>query len=199
MTPDKLVRIQLIEGALLEAMYELPDLIRDKLDASTTTVTVSDSETKDDHLIYSNEAFEQLCGYKGDEILGRNCRFLQGVDTDQMEVAKIRTAIEGRVTISACLRNYRRDGAPFDNLLIIHPIVGLRRHRLLLGCQFKIDRDVRQGEIDRQLAAVDGISDSLQMTLNKLQVAKNTSRTERAKAIATQVASYFIRQSVLKI
>ncbi len=196
MTPEELVRNQLIEGALLEAMYKLPDLIREKLDASTTAVTVSDSETKDDDLIYSNEAFEHLCGYKSDEILGRNCRFLQGVDTDQTEVAKIRTAIEDRVTISACLRNYKSDGAPFDNLLIIHPIVGLRRRRLVLGCQYNIDPDIRQGEIDRQLAEVDSISGSLQMTLNRLRTVENTSRTQRARAIATQVTSYFLRQSV---
>lgn len=63
-----------------------------------------------------------MSGYRPDEILGRNCRFLQGEGTDKNEVAVIREAIQKGESASVRLLNYRKDGSPFWNLLTVTPI-----------------------------------------------------------------------------
>ena len=97
-------------------------LLEKAIEASSNGVVISDMNGPDRPIIYSNPAFEELTGYSPSEIIGRNCRFLQGVDTDQTEVDKIRACIrdgrDGRVT----LKNYRKDGTPFWNELVISPV-----------------------------------------------------------------------------
>ena len=66
--------------------------------------------------------FCELTGYNRDEILGRNCRFLQGPATDRVTVNKIRKAVDEKYPDSLCLVNYRKDGAPFWNNLYISPL-----------------------------------------------------------------------------
>lgn len=78
---------------------------------------------KDDHpIVFVNDAFLALTGYAREEVLGRNCRFLQGPETDPRARARIRAAIrEGRDTAVELL-NYRKDGTPFWNGLFISPV-----------------------------------------------------------------------------
>jgi len=72
--------------------------------------------------IYVNPAFMRLTGYSADEIVGRNCRFLQGEDTNQPEIDTIRQAIERRAECNVVLRNYRKDGALFWHQLTLAPV-----------------------------------------------------------------------------
>jgi len=73
-------------------------------------------------LVYASDGFYQMTGYGPDEVLGHNCRFLQGEGTDPKEVQKIREAIKKGEAISVRLLNYRKDGTPFWNLLTMTPI-----------------------------------------------------------------------------
>ena len=74
-----------------------------------TTVNV------DNPIVYASEGFSRYTGYKKEEIEGRNCRFLQGKDTDPADVAKIREGIKKKEPVSVCLLNYRKDGSTFLN------------------------------------------------------------------------------------
>ncbi|MCP9221147.1 PAS domain-containing protein [Erythrobacter sp. LQ02-29] len=85
-------------------------------------VCLTDPRQPDDPIVFCNEAFEQLTGYRSDEIVGRNCRFLQGPDTDQAQVAKIRDAINSEEVVVVELLNYRKDGSSFWNTLHLGPI-----------------------------------------------------------------------------
>ncbi len=85
-------------------------------------ITIADAGSGDEPLIYINEAFEELTGYAGDEVLGRNCRFLQGEDSDPDAVAQMRAAIDDEEPVSVELRNYRKDGEEFWNRVDIAPI-----------------------------------------------------------------------------
>jgi PAS domain S-box-containing protein len=76
----------------------------------------------DNPIAFANGAFCELTGYAPSELVGRNCRFLQGRDTDPATVARIRTAVELRTDIAVELLNYRRDGTPFWNALFISPV-----------------------------------------------------------------------------
>ena len=85
-------------------------------------VCLTDPSLEDDPIVFCNEAFQQLTGYDQDEIVGRNCRFLQGPDTDQQQVAKIREAIQQEKVVVVELLNYRKDGTSFWNTLHLGPI-----------------------------------------------------------------------------
>ncbi|MGK7900325.1 MAG: PAS domain S-box protein [Hormoscilla sp.] len=104
---QNLARLELLEAAIA---------------ASSNGVVISDMLAADQPLIYCNPAFEKLTGYGPSDIIGRNCRFLQGPDTDQTEVDKIRACIREGKNGRVVLKNYRKDGTPFWNELIISPV-----------------------------------------------------------------------------
>ena len=83
---------------------------------------LSDPNQPDNPIAFANKAFLDLTGYEEDEILGRNCRFLQGAETDRQAVAELREAIAARQSIAIELLNYRRDGSPFWNAVFIGPV-----------------------------------------------------------------------------
>lgn len=86
------------------------------------TFVVADATLPDCPLVYASEGFYQMTGYGADEVLGHNCRFLQGEGTDPKEVAKLRESIKKAEPVSVRLLNYRKDGTPFWNLLTMTPI-----------------------------------------------------------------------------
>ena len=90
--------------------------------ASQMAMVITDPLQDDNPIVFANDAFCALTGYARDEIMGRNCRFLQEPDTDPMEVTHIRTAIERRVPVEAQLLNRRKDGGLFWNRLFVSPV-----------------------------------------------------------------------------
>ena len=92
------------------------------LDVSAEGITIADARLPDRPLIYANEGFERMTGYPVAEVMGRNCRFLQGPETDPSAMAEIRAALaESRECVVEIL-NYRRDGSTFWNRLSITPV-----------------------------------------------------------------------------
>jgi len=85
-------------------------------------VTLSDPRLPDQPLIYVNPAFTAITGYTAVEVVGRNCRFLQGPATDPAAVTRIRAAIAAGAALTIELLNYRKDGTPFWNELYISPV-----------------------------------------------------------------------------
>ena len=85
-------------------------------------MVLTDPRQDDNPIVFANNAFLDLTGYDQDQVLGRNCRFLQGSQTDRAVVAQLRTAIAERRAISVELLNYRRDGSPFWNGVFLGPV-----------------------------------------------------------------------------
>lgn len=83
---------------------------------------LSDPNQPDNPIAFANKAFLDLTGYEEDEVVGRNCRFLQGAETDRQAVAEIREAVAATQSIAIELLNYRRDGSPFWNAVFIGPV-----------------------------------------------------------------------------
>jgi phosphoserine phosphatase RsbU/P len=102
-----------------QAQLELKDRA---LAASAEGITIADARLPDQPLIYANAGFERLTGYSVAEVLGRNCRFLQGSATDLATVDELRTAIGQQREVTVQLLNYRKDGTPFWNRLSITPV-----------------------------------------------------------------------------
>lgn len=97
-------------------------LLQQAIDDANVPITLADPSKEDDPLVYINEAFGEVTGYSPAETLGRNCRFLQGEDTDPGKIAALREAIANEESISMELRNYRKDGSEFWNHLTVTPI-----------------------------------------------------------------------------
>ena len=92
------------------------------LDVAAEGVTIADARRPARPLIYVNEGFERMTGYTAAEVLGRNCRFLQGPGTSADAIAEIRAALSGRRECLVEILNYRKDGSPFWNRLSITPV-----------------------------------------------------------------------------
>ena len=83
---------------------------------------VTDPNQPDNPIVFCNDAFSFMTGYSEAEILGTNCRFLQGSETDREVVRQVRAAIERREEIAVEILNYRRNGSTFWNALFISPV-----------------------------------------------------------------------------
>jgi PAS domain S-box-containing protein len=83
---------------------------------------VTDPNQHDNPIVFANPAFQNMTGYAWDELVGINCRILQGPDTDRDTVAEIRRAVEQRREISVELLNYKKNGAAFWNALFVSPV-----------------------------------------------------------------------------
>jgi len=92
------------------------------MDEAPVGITITDPSRPDNPVIYANERFLELTGYDEDEIVGENCRLLQGPDTDPEAVEELRRAIEAGEPTSVDLLNYRRDGSAFRNRVAIAPV-----------------------------------------------------------------------------
>jgi len=92
------------------------------MDNAPVGITIADADKPDNPLVYVNENFQQLTGYSADEVLGENCRFLQGEETDSGPVTQIHEAIDAEEPVTVELQNYRKDGTQFWNRLTIAPI-----------------------------------------------------------------------------
>jgi PAS domain S-box-containing protein len=96
--------------------------VLDSIRFSPIATVVSDPTQADNPLIAVNAAFCALTGYTEAEVIGRNCRFLRGPDTENGQTEKLRTAVYGQHSALAVLINYRKDGSPFRNAVMIAPL-----------------------------------------------------------------------------
>src|SRR5215470_15412663 len=100
-----------------------PELLRQAVAASNDGLVIADARLPDMPLVYVNPAFERLTGYRAEEVLGKNCRFLQRDDTRQEGLDELRLALKSGESCVVTVRNYRKDGSPFWNELSVAPIV----------------------------------------------------------------------------
>ncbi|RYJ00397.1 MAG: PAS domain S-box protein, partial [Acetobacteraceae bacterium] len=94
------------------------------LERSGLAMVVVAADAPDHPIVFTNAAFTQLTGYAAEEAAGRNCRFLQGPETDRLTVDRIRHALRQGRPVEAQILNYRKDGTPFWNALSITPVQG---------------------------------------------------------------------------
>ncbi len=131
----------------------IPFVLSQILDTCVNGVTLSDPDQPDNPIVYANEAFERITGYGQEEIIGRNCRFLQGDERDQPEIDLIREAMLTDTEVTVTLRNYKKDGAPFFNEFTIRPL--LDRHGAVvyyLGVQHDVTDELLAKEEAKRLA-----------------------------------------------
>lgn len=117
-----LVMALVVDVTERRAIEENLNLKSEALQSAGNGILICDALQKDNPILYFNPAFQALTGYTSDEILGHNCRFLQGDDRNQEGLVAVRDAIKNGHSCQVILRNYKKDGTLFWNELYINPI-----------------------------------------------------------------------------
>ncbi len=97
-------------------------LFEQAMSQTRMAVCLCDPSTEDSPIVFANRAFLELTGYSEEEVVGRNCRFLQGPGTDPEKISMIREALEAETVVVVEILNYRKDGSSFWNALHLGPI-----------------------------------------------------------------------------
>jgi phosphoserine phosphatase RsbU/P len=142
-----------LDNERAQAQLELKDRA---LAATAEGITIADLSLPDNPLIYANAGFERLTGYSVAEVIGRNCRFLQGPATDPATVDALRRAVHERHALTVQLLNYRKDGTPFWNRLSITPVAdasGVVTHFIGVQSDVTAEKEARDAlqEANRRL------------------------------------------------
>ncbi|WP_085809130.1 PAS domain-containing protein [Sphingomonas sp. TZW2008] len=151
--------------------------------ATRMPMLITDPNQPDNPIVFVNAAFSRLTGFDHDEIIGRNCRFLQGPATDRGEVQRLREAIAARQPIELELLNYRKDGQTFWNRLLVSPVfdeegdvtyffasqfdVTLERERLV---RLQRDRDDLEIEVGQRTSDLIQAESQLRFALKAAQL-----------------------------
>ncbi len=125
--------------------------ISDMIQASPTAAVISDPRLPDNPIISCNDAFIRLTGYEREEIVGRNCRFLRGADTEPWLSELLRNGIRQRQPVMVEILNYKKDGSPFRNAVMVAPIFDAEGElEYFLGSQMEVVEDVGVASLDRR-------------------------------------------------
>jgi two-component system cell cycle sensor histidine kinase/response regulator CckA len=119
---DKMRQLEEANRTLQQEKAELN--LRDRaIQAVSQGIVITDSHLPDNPIVYASPGFERMTGYATKEVVGRNCRFLQGRETDQTSAAELGRAIRETRISTVELLNYRKDGTPFWNSVTVSPVV----------------------------------------------------------------------------
>jgi hypothetical protein len=153
------------EAALRKVAAENLRLARAVASASDGIV-ITDPNQPDNPIIYTNPAFSRITGYQLEEVIGRNCRFLQGSGTDAQVIAQMRNGIAERREVQVTILNYRKDGQPFWNELRISPVFSEAGELLnFIDIQTDItERKQAEAKLLRISKAIESTSDAIGMT-----------------------------------
>ncbi|PSK37519.1 Phototropin-2 [Elsinoe australis] len=164
--------VQIVTDTLVkEVTGQGTPLMREMIPSLAEVYCVSDPSLPDNPIVYASEEFYNTSQYGKDYAIGRNCRFLQGPKTADASVRRLVEALQAGQECTETLLNYRRDGTPFLNLLMIAPLYDNKGTvRYFLGCQIDVSSMVEDGrgmESFQQLLAKERVDSRLGHRQNK--------------------------------
>lgn len=126
---------------------------------SPIAAVISNPRLPDNPIVECNDAFVALTGYRSEEILGHNCRFLTGAQTEPWLIEMLRNGIRRRQPVMVEILNYKKDGTPFRNAVMVAPIFDAEGElEYFLGSQVEIPEDVARANDARREAAFNRIA-----------------------------------------
>ena len=126
---------------------------------SPIAAVISNPQLPDNPIVECNDAFIALTGYQSSEIIGHNCRFLTGAGTEPWLTEMLRIGIRRRQPVMVEILNYKKDGTPFRNAVMVAPIFdAVGELEYYLGSQIEISEDVARANDARREAAHDRIA-----------------------------------------
>lgn len=168
--------------------------------ATRMSMIITDPRQADNPIVFVNDAFLRLSGYERHEVLGKNCRFLQGPKTDQATVDQLREAIAEKVDVSVDILNYRKDGSTFWNALFISPVSN-DRGELLFFFASQLDVSDRKRSEHRMTADKERFEKAVKERTRELEAALEAQTTllhevdHRVKNNLQMISSLIVMQS----
>ena len=152
------------------------DLIR----SSPIASVISDPRLADNPIVACNQAFIDLTGFSEDEVVGRNCRFLAGPATEPWLTDSIREGVSEKRPVIVEILNYKKDGTPFRNAVMVAPIFDEEEELLyFLGSQVELAEDATGPSLTRRVRASEKIRDLSPRQLEVLQLVANGLRNKQ--------------------
>jgi PAS domain S-box-containing protein len=187
----------------LEAAAASPAALPDRADLAQVAVertrmpmVIADARQPDHPIVLANQSFLDLTGYRAAEVIGRNCRFLQGPGTSREAVAAVRRAVETGHPIELELLNYRKDGTTFWNALHLDPVFDEHGE---LAYFFASQRDVTERRRALELEANERrlLREVDHRAMNALALVQGIVRLTKAETISAYAASIQARVATL--
>lgn len=137
---------------------ETADWVNGLIEHSPIASVVSDPRLPDNPIVAVNKAFRDLTGYDEEEILGRNCRFLAGRGTEPWLTETIREGVREKKPVLVEILNYKKDGTPFRNAVLVAPIYDDEEELLyFLGSQVEMEEESTGPSTKRRIEAAEMI------------------------------------------
>jgi PAS domain S-box-containing protein len=156
------------------------------IDYSPIATVISDPRQPGNPIVASNQAFSDLTGYQKEEIVGRNCKFLAGEDTEPWLTDKLREGISSQKPVLVELLNYKKDGTPFRNAVLVAPVfdqAGLLEY--YIGSQVELPEDAESPSVNRHQNAVEIVS---HLSPRQKEILQKMAAGFRTKQIAYQLS-----------
>ncbi len=154
--------------------------VMDLIESNPIASVVSDPRLPDNPLIACNQAFMDLTGYGEDEIIGRNCRFLAGPGTEPWLTETIRQGVRDRKPIMVEILNYKKDGTPFRNAVVVAPIFDDDGElTYFFGSQVELEEDAKGPSLTRRARATEKVKELSKRQLEVLQMVASGLRNKQ--------------------
>lgn len=178
----------------------------DSLQRLPVSVVITDPSQADNPIVYVNDAFKETTGYAPEDVIGHNCRFLQGPNTDPHDRKELRDAIKAQREIAIDVLNYRKNGDEFHNRLFITPVRAREgRDLYFLGLQHEIGEPKsyakRAAELDERLKELQHrVKNHLALIVAMIRAqAKDMDRQEAAHMLAKRVEAISLLYSRIEL
>ncbi len=162
--------------AMNKTVSKRPTKLADMIAASPIAAVVSNPRLPDNPIVDCNHAFLELTGYSREEVIGHNCRFLAGTETESELTAQLRSGIAAKRPVMVEILNYKKNGTPFRNAVMVAPIFDAGGElEYFLGSQVEIVQNQAANESPRRRAAqaqVDKLTPRQRETLKKMAAGK---------------------------
>ncbi|WP_331232662.1 bacterio-opsin activator domain-containing protein [Natronorarus salvus] len=167
---DRLAEGSIDVETIIDSATDSPSVVERAVERAPVGVTIADAREPDNPLVYVNDAFERITGYPREEVLGTNCRFLQGEESDPGKVRAMREAIAAGHGVTVELRNYRKGGEPFWNRVEIAPLFdGEDELTHFVGFQSDVTaRKEAEAEVERRVEEVSREREALSYLLDRV-------------------------------
>lgn len=168
-------------------------------------MVVTNPHLEDNPIVYVNQAFTRVTGYARSASIGRNCRFLQGDDTNKADVDKLRAGIEAEESVTVDIQNYRANGEAFLNRLIVAPIHDEEGNtQFFVGVQKELgngDLNRSAEEVNAQLIEIQNrVQADLSMIISMIrQQAGTTSVPEDFAALSRRIETLQLLYEEMKL
>ena len=147
---------------------------------------ITNPRLPDNPVVAANEAFCSLTGYPESEIVGRNCRFLAGEATEPWLSETIREAIRGKTPVLVEILNYKRDGTPFRNAVLVAPVFGPDGElTYFLGSQLAVPDELQSPLTVRRAQAVEQVR---RLSPRQREILREVAAGYRTKQIAHRLS-----------